>query len=282
MKKGLILEGGAMRGLFTAGVIDVMMENQIEFDGAVGVSAGAAFGCNYKSKQIGRVVRYNTKFCGDKRFGGLHSLITTGNIFNTDFAYGEVPLKYDVFDFDAYENNPMDFYVVCTDIETGKAVYHNYKGQADHGFDWIRASASMPLVSQIVEINGRKMLDGGISDSIPVRFFEKKGYDKNVVILTRPADYVKKKNNLMPLIRKKYKNYPKLIEAMERRHIIYNKTLSYIAKQEKAGKLFVIRPAQKLEIGKIEKDPRKIQAVYEVGRETMLPQIDAVTQFLNS
>ena len=282
MKKGLILEGGAMRGLFTAGVIDVMMENQIEFDGAVGVSAGAAFGCNYKSKQIGRVVRYNTRFCGDKRFGGLHSLLTTGNIFNTDFAYGEVPLKYDVFDFDTYENNPMDFYVVCTDIETGKAVYHNYKGRADHGFDWIRASASMPLVSEIVEINGRKMLDGGISDSIPVRFFEKKGYDKNVVILTRPAGYVKKKNNLMPLIRKKYKDYPKLVEAMEKRHIIYNKTLSYIAAQEKAGNLFVIRPAQKLEIGKIEKDPRKIKAVYEIGRETMLPQIDAVKQFLNS
>ena len=148
-----------MRGMFTAGVIDVMMENEIEYDGAIGVSAGAAFGCNYKSKQIGRVLRYNTKYCNDRRFSGFHSLITTGNIFNTDFAYGEVPLKYDIFDFETFKNNPMEFYVVCTDIETGKAVYHKYEGIEDHSFDWIRASASMPLVSQIVEIDDLKLLD---------------------------------------------------------------------------------------------------------------------------
>ena len=203
MKKGLILEGGAMRGMFTAGVIDVMMENRILFDGAVGVSAGAAFGCNYKSGQIGRVIRYNTKYCNDPRYCGIRSLIRTGNLYNTDFCYGEVPLKQDVFDFDAYKNNPMAFYVVCTDIETGKAVYRKYDGMEDHGFDWIRASASMPLVSQIVEIDGQKLLDGGIADSIPVRFFERIGYDRNIVVLTQPADYQKKKNRLMPLIRQK-------------------------------------------------------------------------------
>lgn len=281
MKKGLILEGGAMRGMFTAGVLDVMMENGIDFDGLIGVSAGAAFGCNYKSKQIGRSIRYNMKYCNDKRFSGVGSLIKTGNIFNTDFAYGEVPLKYDVFDFDTYENNPMDFYVVCTDIETGKAVYHNYKGKEDHGFDWIRASASMPLVSQIVEIDGRKLLDGGIADSVPVKYFEKIGYDKNVVVLTQPQNYVKKPNNMMPLIRMKYRKYPRLIEAMENRHINYNQTLSYIKEQEKQGKLFVIRPKEKLQIGRVEKNPEKLKKVYEIGRETILPQISEIKGFLN-
>ena len=282
MKKGLILEGGAMRGMFTAGVIDGMMENGIEYDGAIGVSAGAAFGCNYKSKQIGRVIRYNMKFCRDKRYSGIRSLIKTGDIYNAEFAYGEVPLKYDVFDFDTYENNPMEFYVVCTDIETGLPVYHKYEGRNEPGFDWIRASASMPIVSRIVEINGQKLLDGGMSDSIPVKYFEKIGYDKNVVVLTQPENYTKKKNSLMPLIRMTYRKYPKLVEAMENRHLVYNETLSYIKEQEKQGKLFVIRPKEKLQIGKIEKNPDKLKEVYDIGRETVLPQMEEIKRFLNS
>lgn len=282
IKKGLILEGGAMRGMFTAGVIDVMMENGIEFDGAVGVSAGAAFGCNYKSKQIGRVLRYNMKYCNDKRYSGIRSLITTGNIFNTDFAYEEVPLKHDIFDFDTYQNNPMEFYVVCTDVESGEAVYHKYEGKDDHGFDWIRASASMPMVSQIVEIDGRKLLDGGIADSIPVKFFSGIGYNRNVAILTRPRDYLKEKNSFMPLIRVKYRQYPKLVHAMEIRHNIYNETFSYIAEEEKAGRLYVIRPQSALQVKKVEKDPEKLNAVYEIGRKTAENQIDRMKLFLES
>lgn len=282
MKKGLILEGGAMRGMFTAGVIDVMMEAGIEYDGIAGVSAGAAFGCNYKSKQIGRAVRYNMKYCNDKRYSGIVSLIKTGNIYSTDFAYGEVPLKYDVFDFDAFQSNPMEFYVVCTDIETGNAVYHNYKGKEDHGFDWIRASASMPMVSQIVEIDGQKFLDGGVSDSVPVRYFEEMGYDKNVVVLTQPEYYQKKKNRLMPLIRVKYRKYPKLVETMENRHLVYNQTLAYIKEQEKQGKLFVIRPKEKLQIGKVEKNPEKLKEIYDIGRETAALQISELKKYLNT
>ena len=282
MKKGLILEGGAMRGMFTAGVIDVMMENGIDFDGVIGVSAGAAFGCNYKSKQIGRVIRYNMKYCNDKRYSGIGSLIKTGNIYNTDFAYGEVPLQYDVFDFETYQSNPMDFYVVCTDIETGEAVYHNYGGKDDHGLDWIRASASMPIVSQIVEIDGQKLLDGGMADSIPVKHFEELGYQKNVVVLTQPEHYQKKKNSLMPLIRLKYRKYPELVETMANRHLVYNSALAYIKEQEKQGKLFVIRPKETLQIGKVEKDPNKLKEVYDIGRETMTPQISALNEFLHA
>ncbi len=280
MKTGLILEGGAMRGMFTAGVIDVLMEKCITFDGAIGVSAGAAFGCNYKSKQIGRVIRYNTKFVRDKRYCGVGVLLKTGNYYSTDFCYGEVPLKHDVFDFDTYESNPMEFYVVCTDIDTGDAVYHKYEGRSDHGFDWIRASASMPLVAQIVEIEGLKLLDGGIVDSIPIKYFESIGYDKNIAVLTQPDGYEKKSNSLIPLMKRKYKKYPKLIEAMETRHIKYNETLEYISRKEAAGELLVIRPETALPIGRVEKNPDKLRAAYEIGRNTVSGRLAAIEQYL--
>lgn len=280
MKTGLILEGGAMRGMFTAGVMDVMMEHGITFDGAIGVSAGAAFGCNYKSGQIGRVIRYNAKFCSDRRYSGLGVLLREGNLYSTGFCYGEVPLKHDAFDFEAYHRNPMAFYVVCTDIETGRPVYHQYDGLEDHGFDWIRASASMPLVSQIVEIDGCKLLDGGIADSVPVRFFEWAGYDRNVVVLTQPEGYVKKKNRLIPLLQMKYRHYPKLLETMANRHIVYNETLAYIAQKEREGSLLVIRPDRALKIRKAEKDPEKLKQVYEIGRKVAAERLDELGSYL--
>lgn len=270
-----------MRGMFTAGVIDVMMENDVDFDGLIGVSAGAAFGCNYKSKQIGRVLRYNTRFCRDKRYSGLRVLLKTGNIYSTDFCYGEVPLKYDVFDFDTFEKNPMEFYVVCTDVETGNPVYHKYGDRNDHGFDWIRASASLPLVSQIVENDGLKLLDGGISDSIPVKYFESIGYDRNIVVLTRPEGYQKEANKLLPILRRKYKEYPKFLQTIENRHIRYNETLSYIKQQEKEGNLFVIRPETALKISAVEKNPQKLQEIYESGRVVAQKQLRKIQQYMS-
>lgn len=282
MKTGLILEGGAMRGMFTAGVMDVLMENGVTFDGAVGTSAGAAFGCNYKSHQIGRVIRYNTRYCKDKRFCSISSLIKSGDIYNADFCYGDIPSKYDIFDFDTYKKDPMEFYSVCTDIETGKAVYHKYTGDEDSGFDWIRASASMPLVSKIVEIDGKKLLDGGMADSIPLKFFESIGYDRNVVVLTQPADYRKKPNGAMPLIRIAYRKYPKLVEAMANRHTVYNDTIDYINSEEKTGKLLVIRPENPLPVSRMEKDPEKLKAAYNEGRKAADQKLDAVRKFLNT
>ncbi len=281
MKKGLILEGGAMRGLFTAGVLDVLMENGVTFDGAVGVSAGAAFGCNIKSHQAGRVLRYNTRFCSDKRYCGMSSLLKTGNIYSTEFCYGEVPLKYDPFDFETYEKDPMEFYTVSTDVETGKPVYHKYAGMSDGGFDWIRASASMPLVSRIVEINGQKLLDGGISDSIPVEFFESLGYDRNVAVLTQPKTYRKGKNRLMPLIRLKYRKYPRFIEAVANRHVMYNAETALVSEKETQGSLFVIRPERPLSVGKVEKDPEKLKEAYETGRRVAEERFEALTEYLN-
>ena len=258
-----------------------MMEQGIEYDGAVGVSAGAVFGCNYKSRQIGRALRYNKRFCNDRRYCGLSSLLRTGNIYNTDFAYREVPLNIDVFDFAAYAANPMEFYMVCTDVETGRPVYHRYDGYHDHGFDWVRASASMPLVSRIVEIDGQKLLDGGISDAIPLRFFEQLGYERNIVILTQPADYRKKKTSALPLIRLMYRRYPALVEAMATRHEMYNATLEYLAQQEAAGDILVIRPAEPLPVSRVEKNPDKLQAAYDIGRATAAAQLESIRQFLS-
>lgn len=280
MKTGLIMEGGAMRGMFTAGVIDVMMEQGIEFDGAIGVSAGAAFGCNYKSKQIGRVIRYNTRFCRDKRYGGFRVLLKEGNFYSKQFCYEEVPLKYDIFDYDAYEQNPMEFYVVCTDVDTGKAEYHKYESRHDHGLEWIRASASMPLVSQLVEIDGRRYLDGALADSIPLAFFESIGYDRNVVILTQPLGFQKKQDTLLPVMRQYYKKYPHLVKSMEQRHLQYNATLEEISRQEKAGKLLVIRPPETLPIKRTEKDPEKLRIVYEIGRQTVAARISEIKNYL--
>lgn len=274
------MEGGAMRGMFTAGVIDVMMEHGVDFDGAIGVSAGAAFGCNYKSKQIGRVIRYNTRFSRDKRYGGFWVFLKEGNFYSKKFCYEEIPLQYDVFDYDTYESDPMEFYVVCTDVDTGKAEYHKYENRHDHGLEWIRASASMPLVSRMVEIDGRRYLDGALADSIPVRYFASIGYDRNVVILTQPKGFRKKPDSLLPMMKLYYRKFPKLVERISTRHEQYNETLDYIARREAAGELLVIRPPEKLPIGRTEKDPDKLRLVYEIGRQTAEIRIEEIQKYL--
>lgn len=277
MKKGLVLEGGGLRGIFTAGVLDVLMEEGIEFDGAVGVSAGAAFGCNYKSKQPRRAIRYNLKYAKDQRYSSLRSLISTGDLFGAQFCYHDIPEKLFPFDSKTFKENPMEFYLVCTDVETGKPVYHRCGDEPDwEMMEWFRASGSMPLVSRVVEVGGYKLLDGGIADSIPLRFMEKQGYERNLVILTRPAGYVKRTNPMMRVIGRALHQYPAAVKAMEKRHLVYNETLAYV-RQREAGKFaFVIRPETDLDVGRIEHDRIKIRAAYKEGRKTarrLLPEI---------
>lgn len=281
MATGLVMEGGAMRGLFTAGVIDVMMENGVEFDGSIGVSAGACFGCNYKSRQIGRALRYNINYCKDKRYCSVTSLIKTGDMFGADFCYNIIPNELDLFDYEAFKNNPMTFYAVATDVNTGKPVYKKIDVCNETDLEWIRASASMPLVSRIVEIGGRKLLDGGISDSIPLRAFEKIGYEKNVVILTQPKSYKKTPNKAIGAMKLALKKYPELIKAMEQRHIMYNKETRYAFSQQEKGKALVICPDEPLPIGRIEHDPDVLMKVYNIGRKKateMLSDIKAFTE----
>ena len=279
MKKGLVLEGGAMRGLFTAGIIDVMMEAGVEPDGLIGVSAGAAFGCNYKSRQPGRAIRYNTRFAKDTRYSGLKSLLTTGDYFNAQFGYHIVPYQYDLFDVETFEQNPMEFMVVCTDVLTGQAVYHKMDRVDYDELEWLRASASMPLASKVVEVAGHKLLDGGVADSIPLAYFESIGYDRNVVILTQPEGYVKHRTKLMPLMRIGLRHYPEMIQAMDRRYLMYNHELEFVRQAEREGRCLVIRPDEKLPIGHISHDPEEMKRVYQIGRELGDRYIERIKAF---
>ena len=279
MKKGLVLEGGAMRGLFTAGIIDVMMEAGVEPDGLIGVSAGAAFGCNYKSRQPGRAIRYNTRFAKDARYSGLKSFLTTGDYFNAQFGYHIVPYQYDLFDVAAFEQNPMEFMVVCTDVLTGQAVYHKMDRVDFDELEWLRASASMPLASKVVEVAGHKLLDGGVADSIPLAYFESIGYDRNVVILTQPEGYVKHRTKLMPLMRIGLRRYPEMIQAMDRRYLMYNRELEFVRQAEREGRCLVIRPDEKLPIGHISHDPEEMKRVYQIGREMGDRYIERIKAF---
>ena len=280
MKRGLVMEGGAMRGLFTAGVTDVMMEAGIVFDGAIGVSAGAVFGGNYKAGQAGRVLRYNLRFCKDPRYSSLRSLIKTGDLFGADFCYREIPDHLDPFDQAAYAANPMDFFVVATDVHTGRAVYHNCLDGGREDLEWFRASASMPLASRIVSVGGYDLLDGGIADSIPLAYLEEQGYNRNVVVLTQPMGYVKTKNKAMPLLRRVYKDYPQLLDTLARRHDVYNETTAAIREKERRGEVFVIRPEAPLDIHRVEHDRARIQAVYDLGRAVMEKRLEAMKAFL--
>ena len=278
-KRGLVLEGGAMRGLWTAGVIDVMMEHDIWPDGLIGVSAGAAFGCNYKSRQVGRAIRYNTKYARDSRYSGLKSWLTSGNYYNAEFGYHTMPKELDVFDDDAFNKNPMAFYVVCTDVLTGNPVYQLLSEATEETYDWIRASASMPLASKVVELQGRKLLDGGVADSIPLEYFESIGYHRNVVILTQPAGYQKEHNKLMALMRLSLRHYPKMIEAMDKRHLMYNRQLQYVAQAEQEGRCLVIRPEDKIPIGHISHDAGRMRLVYEQGRAVGEKYLERIKEF---
>lgn len=281
MKTGLIMEGGAMRGMFTAGVTDVFMENNITFDGAIGVSAGAAFGCNYKSGQIGRAIRYNKKYCNDPRYVSFRSLLKTGDLYNEQFAYHELPYKLDKFDATAFSENPMKFYVVCTDVDTGKPVYHCCEKGDEEDIEWMRASASMPLVSKLIHIDGKALSDGGTADSIPIRYFEQIGYEKNVVVLTQPSGFVKKRNSLLPFLRIALRKQPKLLEALANRHNIYNETLTYLKKQEQSGKVFLIQPPEALNIGAVERKPEELERVYQIGRNEANRRLEQLHKFIN-
>jgi len=264
MSVGLVLEGGGMRGLYTAGVLDAMLDEDLSVDGMVTVSAGALYGINFPSKQKGRSIRYNKKYINDKRYISMRSLFKTGNIVNKEFSFYTLPFKLDVFDEEMFEKSGIDFYATVTNIRTGKPEYIKIEN-AQKQIEALRASGSMPFVSKPVQYNGKYYLDGGVSDSIPIRYAKQLGYDKIVVILTQPLDYRKSSSNekLTNLVYKK--RYPKLAEAMKYRYLDYNHTLKYISKLEEEGEVFVIRPSQPLNVKRLERNPNRLQRTYDLG-----------------
>ncbi len=269
-----------MRGLFTAGILDVMLDEGIDVDGVVGVSAGAAFGINYVSRQRGRSLRYNQRFAKDWRYCGFRSWLQTGDLFGAQFAYHDIPHLYDHFDDATFESNPTEYHLVCTDVQTGKAVYKHLRRGGDETYDWVRASASMPMVSRPVPLDGRLLLDGGVADSIPLEYFEREGYERNIVILTQPRGYIKKHNKLMPLMRMSLHHYPEMVRALDERHVMYNAQLAYVRKREEEGKALVLRPKAPLSIGHVSHDPAEMQAVYDEGVTLGREKAAAIKEFL--
>jgi len=260
---GLVLEGGAMRGLYTAGVLDAFLEKNIKVSEIIGVSAGVLFGVNYLSKQKGRVLRYNKKYAKDKRYMGFRSLITTGNIINKDFAYYEIPSKLDIFDEEEYEKSHVPFYAVVTNVDSGEAEYIRVEKPMQQ-MELLRATSAMPFVSKIVKYEGKNYLDGGIADSIPIDRALSMGFDRIIVVLTRPIEYRKKqaKGRLAKVF---YRKYPKLVHTIKNRYLNYNSSVEKVIDLENKKEIFVIRPSKKIDIKRTEKDENKLEEMYNLG-----------------
>lgn len=276
----MTLEGGSLRGLFTAGVLDVFMENNIEIDEIVGVSAGALFGVNYFSKQKGRVIRYTKKYSGDKRYMSLRSLILTGNYINKNFAFYKVTKELDIFDNEEFKKANKKYYAVVTNIETGKPEYLKIESPIDD-LEILRATSAIPLVSKIIKIGNKQYLDGGVSDSIPV-YYNKDKYDKNIVILTQPLNYKKKplSRSKEILIKLKYHKYPNLINIMLNRYERYNNLLDEIKEMEEKGEIFVIRPNKNLNIKINENSKDKLDEIYNIGRKEAKSKLKDLKKYL--
>lgn len=278
-KTGLILEGGAKRGIYTAGVLDVFLENGINFDGVIGVSAGAIHGCSFVSKQIGRSIRYNMKYGNDYRFMSFRSLLLSGNIVDTKFCYHDLPEKLDPFDNKTFMESNTNFYVVVSNLETGLPEYIHCKDLFKE-IDYLRASASMPFVSKIVCLNDKKYLDGGICDSIPLQAAKNLGFTKNIVIATRPIGYIKKPFRLKWLANLIYRKYPKFIQALINRHTMYNNEVKDIENLAKKEEIILIRPSKFINISKMESNLDIVKEMYELGRNDALNMLNQVKQFL--
>ncbi|MGT2929777.1 patatin-like phospholipase family protein [Streptococcus dentasini] len=279
MRVGLVLEGGGMRGLYTAGVLDAFLDEEIRVDGVVAVSAGALFGVNLLSKQRGRGLRYNKKYIGRKDYMSIWSWLRTGNFVNKDFAYYKVPLELDVFDQEAFEASGADFYAVATNIETGKPAYLKVS-DVFHEMEILRASSALPLASKIVDWQGEKYLDGGLSDSIPVDFARGLGFDKLIVVLTRPLNY-RKKPSSGRIYKLFYRSYPELIKAASQRWKNYNRAVEHVLDLEASGELYVLRPEQDLDIGRLETDPDKFETIYQLGLTDTRASMSGLKSYLD-
>ncbi|SFT21957.1 patatin family protein [Paenibacillus sp. BC26] len=264
---GLVLEGGGMRGIYTAGVLDYFTEQNMYFPYTIGVSAGACMAASYLSRQLGRNREVNVGWVTDPRYISWKNYFSKGELFGMDFIFDELPNVIVPFDYQAFEASKEQFVIGTTDCDTGETIFYH---RDEPGFDLlkiIRASSSLPFIAPIVEYNGRNLLDGGISDPIPLRKAESDGFKRNVIVLTRDTGYRKSHNRFGWLVRRAYRKYPEFVKVMLRRHEIYNDTLAYIDEQERKGNLFVIRPQQKLTVGRMERDPAKLDALYKEGYE---------------
>lgn len=278
---GLVLEGGGMKGVYTAGVLDFFLDKDIEFSSVYGVSAGACHMCSYLSKQRGRALDISVDYLDTRRYCSVESLLTTGDLFNVDVCYSLIPDYLYPYDYDAFKQYQGKAYSVVTDIVTGKPKYFRIRDmKAD--ITKIRASASLPLVSRTVKIEDGLYLDGGISDSIPLQQSVVDGNKKNVVIMTKEIGYVRKPSGHLGLVKARYMKYPKVYQLMAERHINYNEQLAFIERQREEGKAFVIRPKTAGDVRRVEKDPKKLRALYQQGYDDAAECYGELVKFLES
>lgn len=277
----LVLEGGGMRGIYTAGVLDCFLEEDLFFAQVYGVSAGACHACSYLSRQRGRALDISVNYLHDERYCGTRSLIKTGDLFGVEMSYDIIPNQLNRYDYQAYAENESKLTAVLTNCVSGEAEYYRVEDMRE-GLIAVRASASLPLLSHKVELDGKWFLDGGVADSIPLHKAIEDGFEKNIVVLTQHEGYRKSKNKLMPMVRLRYRKFPKFVEQMANRHTRYNRTIAYVKQQEQAGRAFVLRPARPLEIGRIEKDEQKLRAVYQLGYEDAKKNLSRLRAYLRS
>ena len=280
---GLVLEGGGMKGVYTAGVLDFFLDKGIEFSNIYGVSAGACHMCSYVSKQRGRALDISVDYLDTRKYCSVESLLTTGDLFNVEMAYRLIPDYLHPYDHEMFAKYQGRAYAVVTNIATGKPEYLRLRDMKKD-IDMVRASASLPLVSRNVKIGKKLYLDGGISDAIPLQKSILSGNQKNVVIMTKEVGYLRKPTSSanLALIKMRYLQYPKVYELMAERHKVYNETLDFIERQQENGKAFVIRPAKVSEVGRIEKDADKLLALYKEGYEDAAANYEALLNYLES
>lgn len=276
---GLVLEGGGMKGMYTCGVLEFFLEKGIMFDHCYGVSAGACHMCSYLSGQKRRAYHVGVDYLGCRDYCSTRSLLRTGDLFNKDLCYDLIPNYLNPYDYDAFDRYEGKAYAVVTNIVSGEAEYLQIRDMKKD-IVMVQASSSLPLVSRNVKIGDRLYLDGGLSDSIPIRKSIRDGNRKNVVIMTKEEGYRKEKSGALKLIKVAYLKYPKVYELMKNRHITYNETLEYLEEQEKCGKVFVIRPKTKSPVGRIEKDKEKLTALYEQGYREAEEKYEALLAYL--
>ena len=280
INSGLVIEGGGMRGVYAAGVLDFFMEKNIYFDDCYAVSAGSCHAASYYSKQIGRSLKVTLDYINDKRYCSVNSLIKTGDMFGAEMVYDIIPNELVLYDYDTFNKFKGNFYSVVTNCKTGKAEYIKIKDMKKDIIA-VRASSSLPLLSRIVEINGENYLDGGISDSIPIKKSIEDGHKKNVVILTRDKTYRKSKSGFLNLFKLKYKKYPNLVKAIGNRYKMYNETLDFVEEKRKKGEAFVIQPKGPVNIGRLEKDKTKLKSLYDEGYNDAKESYEELIKFIN-
>jgi len=280
-KTGLVLEGGGMRGLYTAGVLDFFLENKLEFPYVIGVSAGACNAASYISKQWGRNKRVNIGFVRDPKYISLRNFFKKGELFGMDYVFDVIPNQIVPFDYDEFKRSDTEFVIGTTDCHTGEPIYFSRKEYKEDLLTPIRASSSLPFAAPVVSFQGYELLDGGMSDPIPVKKAEQDGCSRNVIILTQHEGYMKKPSRLHFMIKRKYSGYPGVVKMLEGRWRHYNRTMEYINQLEKENKAFVIRPTQPLEVSRIERNQRKLTKLYDLGWQNAADTFKELTTWLD-